>query len=509
MNKTFMQGVEDSMNRQAKLGETENGAVGFKTTDSALLDLNFKATSLRGASADTVWQLFNAAFQENPSLAMRWLFFARDIRGGLGERTLFRLILSSMAVHGDIEMIQKVLKLVPEYGRWDDLLCLMTTPVEKEALDLIKTQLTDDWKAHLSNKPNVSLLAKWLPSVNTSSKVSRVLGRKIAAHCGLNEQRYRQILSTLRKKIDIVERKMSASKWGDIEYSHVPSQASIRYRAAFRKHDAERYAKYICDVNSGEKKINASTLFPHDIVRQYRDNHWGLSDGQEVKPELEALWNNLPNTVAEGANMLVIRDGSGSMTSFVPNSTTSCLDCSTALAIYFAEHMRGEFKNKFITFSSRPKLIDLNGCESLRDKLVRCYKEDDCTNTNLYAVFEMILKVAVDNKLSQGELPSSLLILSDMEFDECCRSAYNETLIECIQKRYEEAGYNVPRLVFWNLCSRSGIIPVTSNKLGVALVSGFSPHLAKMVLSGELDPYKVMVETLNGERYAPVEAAIS
>lgn len=509
MNKTFMQGVQDSMNRQAKLGETENGAVGLKTTDSALLDLNFKVTSLRGASANSVWEKFNAAFQENPTLAMRWLFFARDIRGGLGERTLFRLILSSMAVHGDKEMVQKVLKLVPEYGRWDDLLCLMTTPVEKETLDIIKEQLTDDWKAHLSNKPNVSLLAKWLPSVNTSSETSRVLGRKIAAHCGLNEQRYRQILSTLRKKIDVVERKMSASKWGDIEYSHVPSQASMRYRAAFRKHDAERYAKYICDVNSGEKKINASTLFPHDIVRQYRDGCWGVYDKHEVKPELEALWNNLPNTIAEGANMLVIRDGSGSMTSFVPNSTTSCLDCSTSLAVYFAEKMKGEFKNKFITFSSNPKLIDLNGCETLRDKLVRCYKEDDYTTTNLHAVFEMILKVAVDNKLTQDELPSSLLILSDMEFNECCLSAYNETLIEYIQKKYEEAGYNVPKLVFWNLCSRSGIIPVTSNKLGVALISGFSPHLAKMVLSGELDPYKVMVETLNGERYAPVEAAIS
>lgn len=496
------------MNKQDKLGKTENGALGFKSTDSALLNLNFKVTSLRGATASSIWDLFNAAFQENSTLAMRWLFFARDIRGGLGERSLFRVILSSMATHGDVEMVQKVLKLVPEYGRWDDLLSLIGTAAEKEALDLIKTQLTDDWKAHLANKPGVSLLAKWLPSINTSSKASRAYGRKIASHCGLNEQRYRQILVTLRKKIDIVERKMSASKWGEIEYSHVPSQASMRYREAFKKHDAERYAKYICDVNSGEKKINASALFPHDIVARYNNSFGYFTEGE--KPELEALWSNLPNTIAEGANMLVIRDGSGSMRSHIPGSNSvRCLDCSTSLAIYFAERMKGEFKDKFITFSENPKLIDLKDCKNLHEKLKKCYKEDDYTNTNLQRVFEMILKVAIDNKLSQDELPQSLLILSDMEFDDCCLSAYNETLVEYIQRKYEEAGYNVPKLVFWNLCSRTGIIPVTSNKLGVALVSGFSPHLAKMVLSGELDPYKVMVETLNSERYAPVEAAIS
>ncbi len=499
---TLMSSIESALSELDKLDYTENGALGYKSTGHALLDLNFRAASYRDADPQNIIEDFAHAYAEDKLLALKWLFFARDVRGGMGERRLFRIILGYLAVTCP-ELVRKLIPLVAEFGRYDDLLLLLDTSCAEDTIRYIGERLADDTKNMQEGQP-VSLLAKWLPSINTSSKEARRLGRKIAAGLNLSEKGYRKLLSPLRKYIDVVECKMSKREWSTIEYPHVPSRASLLYRNAFSRHDAERYNAYIESVRKGEAKINADVLFPHDIVCRYRGEVWG-DPLRELDPVLEALWDNLPNTAEEGQRILVVRDGSGSMSVPFGSSAISALDCSTALAVYFAERMHGEFKGKFITFSRHPALIDLSDCQSLHDKLKRAYSEDDCSNTDIHAVFRLILKSAVANHLSQDALPTAILILSDMEFDGH-RFVWDRALFDTISAEYEAQGYKLPRLVFWNLNSRTRVVPMTQNDLGVTLISGFSPHLAKMVMSAQLDPYRALVEILQSPRYSPLDS---
>ena len=306
---------------------------------------------------------------------------------------------------------------------------------------------------------------------------------------------------------------MSSGEWSAINYESVPSKANIIYRNAFLKNDENRRREYLAGLERGEVKINSSTNFPHDIVHGYVKGGWRFN-GREDKA-LEALWKALPDTVKENGNTLVVRDGSGSMTVNVdPNSNMSALEVATALAVYFSERSSGDFKDKFITFSSEPRMIDLKNHNTLAAKLRRCYSETDCSNTNIEKTFDLILQTAINGKMKQEDMPKNVLIISDMEFDNATYSygrygsTVNETLFETIGRKFRDAGYQLPRLVFWNVNSRTGTIPVKENSLGVALVSGFSVNVCKMVLSGELDPYKALIEQLDVERYKPVEEAV-
>ena len=500
-----MGSVEAALGELNKVEHTENGALGYKTTQSALLDLNFKTASYRSAEAEEIVTDFAKALEEDRLLALKWLFFARDIRGGLGERRLFRIVLRYLGETQSALAI-RLLPMVAEYGRYDDMMLLLDTPCHGAVISQIKETLTADIKG-MQREESVSLLAKWLPSINTTSTETRKIGRRIASELNLSEKEYRKLLSSLRRYIDVVERKMSGKEWGEIDYAKVPSRASMIYREAFRRHDEERYAKYVASVQKGEAKINAGTLYPHDIVHQYGNVEVRDSAPARLSPTLEALWSNLPNTIQDDQRMLVVRDGSGSMLAPIGNTGITAMDCSTALAIYFAERMSGEFRGKFITFSSHPKLVDISHCESLRDKLERTYQEDECSNTNIRAVFQLILKVAVEREMPQQDMPGAILILSDMEFDGHY-FVWDRALFEVISAEYEKSGYKLPKLIFWNLASRTKVIPLTQNELGVIFVSGFSVHLAGMVMSAQLDPYKALVEILNSERYAPVEEII-
>lgn len=509
---TFMNAMKETMN----VSVTENGAVGYRTTGRALLDLNFAVASLRSASEAEIVQKFIKAFVENPILAMRWLFFARDAREGLGERRLFRVVIAEL-VKSNPEMVLPVIKLIAEYGRWDDLWCLLDNPKSAEVVyKIVDEQLTEDLKNMEAGK-SISLLAKWMPSANASSKETKKYAKQLYNALGLTEREYRKALSKFRKYLDVVEVKMSSKNWSEINYEAVPSRANLIYNDAFLRNDEERRRDYLGKLERGEVKINASVLYPHDIVHKYvKAGYW--SDTLNPKDAaLEELWKALPDNVQGCGNTIVVADGSGSMTCSVGNTRVTALSVANALAIYFAEHSSGQFKDKYITFSEKPQLVDFSNCDSLHAKIQTALAHNEVANTNIEAVFDLILTTAVKNKMSQEEIPQNILIISDMEFDGCAtcgtgsgwrRERPSQGLFASITQKYAAAGYKLPRLVFWNVNSRTGTIPVKENNLGVALVSGFSTNICKMVLSGELDPYKCLLDTLNTERYDAVEAAI-
>ena len=520
----FMNAIKSTLNNEFNVSITENGAIGFRTTGKELLDLNFAVSSLRKLSDEEIAHRFRKAFCENKILAVKWLFYARDVRQGLGERRLFRVVLADL-VKSNPEMVIPVINLIPEYGRYDDLWCLLDDENSARVVYLIVSrQLVLD-TTNMANLNPISLLAKWMPSINASSPKTKEYGKRLAKALGMSERKYRQTLSALRKYLDVVEVKMSDKNWSEIRYEAVPSRANLIYNKAFLRNDEERRREYLGQLEHGETKINASTLFPHDIVNKY-------GRGYSMKPKdatLEALWKALPNTVNGCGNTIVVADGSGSMTCGVdPKSNVTALDVANALAIYFAERSSGQFKDKYITFSENPQFVDFSNCNSLHAKLQMARAHNEVANTNIEKVFDLILTTAVNNRMRQEDLPANVLIISDMEFDSCATSgesaprqrygyfyysvgtvAPTQRLFEVIAQRYAMYGYKMPRLVFWNVNSRTGTIPVKENDLGVALVSGFSVNVVKMVMSGKTDPFECLLETLNSERYDPVDKALN
>lgn len=516
MNENFMENLKNTLDREnPNVSVTENGAIGLSTTGKALLDLNFKLSSMRNMDDGEIWAIFLKAYNETPILAVVWLMFARDARGGCGERRTFRVIFSRFASENP-GLAAKLLPLIPEYGRWDDLVWLydhaaslsLRMSIEK----MIGKQLEDDYDGYLAKKP-ISLCAKWLPSLNTSSKDTKRIANNLRLGLNLSPKEYRQRLSTLRKYLNIVERTISAGKWDEIDYNAVPSKAGLNYRFAFLRHDGDRYREYLQNVADGKANMNAGVLFPYEIVHAYMyEAMWDEAVGN-YDETLELKWKNLPNTVPQDNGTLVVVDGSGSMSVKIGSGSLSAHDVARSLGIYFAERLTGAFKNSFITFSANPKIVRFDGVETLKGKLEILVDEDECSNTNIERTFELILKTAVDHNMSQSDIPANILIISDMEFDNCRRSyewgsgvtsILNQTLFDAIADQWRAAGYKLPRLVFWNVNSRTGTIPVKENDLGVALVSGFSTMIADMVMSCELDPYKVLVNKLRTDRYQAV-----
>lgn len=492
----MLNGMKDTLNNEMNLSMTENGALGFKTTGKNLLDLSFSVASLRKASEDEIIQAFTRAYFDDKKIAIKWLFYARDVRGGLGERRLFRIALKEVIVKDINVPIVDLIKLVPEYGRFDDVLCLLDTPFANDVIYIIKEQLGTDI-SNMQQGNGVSLIAKWLPSVNTSSNASKRQAKYIAKRLGMTDAEYRKTLSSLRGHIDVVERKMSALKFSDINYAAVPSKANLLYKNAFLKRDEARRTEFLESLVKGETKINAGTLYPHEIVQKYSEEY-------SYDETLEQLWKALPDKVNGAENCLVVSDGSGSMDQPAGDGKTTALCIANALAIYFAERCTGQFKNYFITFSGNPRLVDIGRGENLRDKIKIAKAHNEVANTNIYKVFQLVLQTAISKQMNQSELPANILIISDMEFDEGTTGT-QPRLFENIEAEYESHGYKLPRIVFWRVTGRTGTIPMIKNELGVALISGFSVNLADMVMSGELDPYKCLLGILNGERYNPIE----
>lgn len=496
---------------------TENGAVGYRTTGKNLLDINFAVASLRSASEQDIISRFRKAFFDDKILALKWLFFARDVRGGLGERRLFRAAMRFVADY-DAEAAEKLIPLIPEYGRFDDLWPLLDDEkLRGSVISYVSSMLNSDMTNRISGKP-ISLLAKWMPSINASSSQTKQYAKILCNGLSMSERNYRKTLSELRRYLDVVEVKMSDKRWGEINYEAVPSRANVIYNGAFLRNDEVRRRDFLSKLERGAVKINSSVLYPHDIVHMYYSDSW-RSRLKGYDSAIEAMWKGLPNMVQACGNTIVVGDGSGSMQQDVGKSNVTALEVANALAIYFAEHSSGEFKDKYITFSEHPQLVDFAKAQSLREKLSIALGHCEVANTNIEAVFDLILNTALNNKMKQEDIPANILIISDMEFDSCAvtnstapgyygRRAVSANLFRQIEQRYAEHGYKLPRLVFWNVASRTGTIPVRENDNGVALVSGFSVNICNMVMSGKTDPFECLLEAINSERYQPIEDAL-
>ena len=442
----------------------------------------------------------------------------RNIRGGLGERNSFRVLLKELANFYS-EMAKQIVYAVPEYGRWDDLLVLLDTPVKDDAIALIKNQIEKDKEAMERGK-EVSLLGKWLPSINTSSKESVACAKIIMAALGMKAVEYRKLCSALRKEIKILEDNLRRKDY-TFDYSKQPSQAMLRYKKAFMRNDEERYKAFLNKVvEQAEKlargeeipeeekvKLNTKTLYPYQIVGPFM-NSYGINQldyGQELS--LEASWKALERGQFN-SKTIVVRDGSGSMYWGNGNSAPICI--ATSLALLFAEQLDGAYKNSFITFSSEPRLVQVpENADTLKKKLNFISKFNDCTNTDIGKVYELLLEVAKNNKVPKEEMIERVLIISDMEFD-CCAGDPSKSTFEFYKQKFEAAGYKLPEIVFWNVMARDTHLPVTQNEEGVKLVSGASANIFADVVSGDLKvvtPYEFMLQML--EPYAEFDKIVA
>lgn len=424
------------------------------------------------------------------------------MRGGLGERRVFRVCLRWLAYNAP-SSVKKNLPYIAEYGRWDDLLCLMDTPCEKDALLLVKGQLEADLGS-LDMGDDVSLLAKWLPSVNASNAQTVTYAKRIARFLGMSDAVYRKTLVKLRSRIRIIENNLRLKDY-TFDYAKQPSKAMFKYRKAFQRNDGDRYRTFLSQVSHGEVRMHADTLMPNELVEPYLSFSWSSRSfmrdiSEEEKNTLNATWASLPS-FENHENALAIIDTSGSV--YIGGKPLPAA-VALSLGIYFAEHNTGMFQNRFIEFSSRPQLIEIKG-DTFADRLRYVASFNEVADTNLEAVFDLILNSAIRNKVPQEELPATLYLISDMEFNSCVRNA-DATNFENAKAKFEAHGYQLPRIVFWNVQSRNAQQPVTQNEQGVALVSGCSPRIFSMLKSGLLSPLGYMLDILGGERYQKIAA---
>ena len=496
---------------------TENGAVAFTSTGNAMLDAFGSLGAMKDSSVESILKTFDLAFNENPEMAMKLLFYIRDVRGGQGMRRVFRVIITHLA-YTHPELVVANLENILFFGRGDDYLCLLDTPVEKAVIEYIYRVVSDDLALIAHGQP-CSLLGKWLPSENASSIETKRYANKLIKGLKLTPKQYRKMLTTLRRNIGIVETYMSRNEWDKIAFSKVPSRASMIYSDAFQKHCLDEYIQYLKDVAEGKATINAGALFPVDIIHRAWEYIYRLHDSKTLKDRylLEGMWNALPNYFEglEETGICVV-DTSGSMYG-------TPIEVAISLGMYCADKCKGPFKNHFLTFSSKPHLQEIVG-ETIVDKVANMERAGWEMNTNLEAVFDLILRTAVDNNMKQEDIPSKLYIISDMQFDSCVktdgyRNVVNETFMDTMEHKFAEHGYTLPAIVYWNVRQSScGMFQKKFGDHNCCMVSGYSPSLFKAVIEGTdyveeqksdgttvtkqvIDPMTIMERTLNNERY--------
>lgn len=500
MNK-FMNGLVDVAN----IGYTENHAIKHLTTKSDLLDMFAMGGAYRSRSDEDVILLFKKAYIENPVYALKCLFYLRDVRGGQGERRFFRICVKWLANY-DTEAMRRNLRYIPMFGRYDDLYVFVGTPLENDAFNFMKEQLALDVECKTP-----SLLAKWLKSENTSSVESRRLANITRQHFGMNHKQYRKTLSVLRNRINIVERLMSENRWDEIEFDKIPSKAGMIYKNAFARHDLEReksakevqtYAEFARDTT---KKVNAKTLYPYECVEEAAklmgSTRWGschVSMDNTDRLMVNKFWDNLTDYFnGASLNALAVVDTSSSMWG-------TPVYVATSLGMYCAEKANGPFAGHYVSFSRNPRLVKVEGVDFC-DKVDRIIRTDLCENTDIEKTFDMLLNTAIRNKCSQEDLPQNIIIISDMEFDRARGYSYYsnnlnaETLMEGIARKWANAGYQVPHLIFWNCDARQNNIAMLGNG-PISYVSGFSPAIFQTIITGKTG-YELMMEKLNSFRY--------
>ena len=466
---TFVSAVKNQTAR------TANGMVARKSTASACVDLFFKAGASRGKN---ITKEFTAALVENEDVALRMALWLRDARGGAGERELFRQILTHLESYRP-ELAAKLLPKVPELGRWDDLFVFKTEALKAQAYTMLGDALREQ----------NGLAAKWTPRKGD-------VAVEIRKFFGMSPKFYRKSLVEMTK---VVESQMCAKEWNEINFSHVPSVAARNYKKAFGRH-TPLFAEYVAKLVSGDKtvKVNANAIFPHDVLKGVI-NHYGMDLSKVDTDHIVAQWDALPNYVGE-ASILPLVDVSGSMSCPAgKNTNVTCMDVSVSLGLYLADKNKGVFKDTFLTFSDKPALMTLKG--NVVQKAAQMVKSDWAMSTNLHAAFTKILDVAVKGNAPQSDMPAMVLILSDMQFNQCVK--HDDSAMEMIERKFEAAGYTCPKVVFWNL-NASDNVPVKADKSGAALVSGFSPAIMASLLGADVEqftPEGIMLKTVMVPRY--------
>jgi hypothetical protein len=483
MSNTFSNAV--ATDHSNTVSRTENGMKAWATSDAATLDLFGKIGSARGKDLS---KDFNAALAENENVAIRILLWARDVRGGAGERAQFRSLLRNLETQNPT-LAGRIMHKIPLLGRADDLFTYQDPINRAKALRMYADALMN----------GNQLFGKWAPRLTSSKKATTVgkqekqkNARDLMKFMMLSPKEYRELLV---KNTNVVETQMCAKQWNDINFSHVPSVASARYQKAFGKNASEAYSAYIRELQKPEAerdpkvKINAGAVYPYDVVKSLKKGNAAVANAQ-----FEAL----PDFVGD-AKILPMVDVSGSMGVPLAGNTTA-LEVAISLGLYLSDRTSSDFKDMFLTFSGQSKIQTLKG--TLSQKYQQLARAEWGMNTNLHSAFAEILRVAKSGNVSQENMPDTVLILSDMQFDSCVR--HDDSALQMIRRKYEEAGYKMPSVVFWNLTARTENTPVKTNDKGVALVSGFSPAIMATVLGAdpeEFTPYALMMQTIMNERY--------
>ncbi len=467
---------------------TTNGMTTNSTSLNNCVDMFFNIGAMRGKNKASIINVFTKAYNENPLVAMRLLFWVRDVRGGAGERQIFKDIIMYLAIN-HTETLRKNIHLISEYGRWDDLLTLIDTPLQKDVLGIIGQALKD----------GDSLLAKWLPRPAGKNIVNKLQANLIRKHLGLSPKVYRKMLV---ENSNTVEQLMCAKDFSKIDYSKLPSKAMSDLMKSFSRNDLERFQAYLASLEKGETKINAGAIYPYDVLKNM---HQGNTTGANLQ------WNALPNYMEGNTERVIpLVDVSGSMSCPAGGSgSLSCMEVAISLGLYISERNEGVFKDAFITFHANPQLLTVNG--TLSERYNQMARSSWGGNTNLEAVFQLILKKAVQHNIKEEEMPTTLIILSDMQFDQATSSRYNggsewnPTAQRMIEKLYSDAGYKAPKIVYWNLNSRNTDSPVAYNKQDTCLVSGFNTSILKNILAGkDMTPMTIMMDVVDSDRYAAV-----
>ncbi len=490
---------------------TENGMPMRVSSKDYAVDLFFNIGAMRLWTEEAKISAFDKAFSEDEEITTRILLWSRDVRGGAGERSTFNTIVKHLCVH-NFALAERILFKIPELGRWDDVLTFLNTPAEFKALELISTGLNNE----------DGLCAKWMPrhkSLNKQAKrmtdagasvkeIENALAKinahnskvvKIRKHMSLNFKNYRKLLSKLSST---VEQQMCGKEWGEINYSHVPSVASKKYRKAFNRNDQERYQEYLNKLTKGDSdvKINAEAIFPHDVLSPmmkpgftYRDT--GIT--QQEEQLVEAQWAALPDYM-DGTKVLPMVDTSGSMGCIIGGSTTA-MQVAMSLGIYMSSKNTGDMKDVILTFSKEPTLLKLEG--NLKSNINQLAKAPWGMNTNIEKAFNRVLKLGIRNSIPKEDMPEVMLILSDMQFDACTRDP-SASVMQMIKSAYKKHGYKVPKIVFWNLKAK-GTTPVKALNNNTALVSGFSPSILTAILGSieDFTPTAIMMKAIMNERY--------
>lgn len=481
---------------------TTNGALSH-SPDSGRMLLFFR--TVRDTSEEELNRFILSSWDESPEDTLKLIFHLRNCRGGKGEKKQGINAVKWLQRHAPHTFSDNI-KYLPEYGYYKDLLSFLETnnvishgSDEKIIFKIICDQFNEDWKLYTEgNKNSISLVSKWIPSEGGSHDKKFHTTKKFCYILGINRKEFRQRLSLLRNHLNVVEKKMCSKEWDDIDFSKIPSIALHRYAKSFQKHTPQLYQEFLDKVNKGETKMNTARLQPHEIVSYYLQQN-------SIDNDVETRWKQYKKQLKEKIklkNILPIIDVSGSM--YSGSGKVSPIDVSLSLGLIVSDLSEGRFHNKWINFSSKPSLKDISG-DTLRQQLDNLKNDGDWgMSTNYEAVYDLILNVAETFGLTQSQLPDAVLVLSDMQFDQCTTENYSREITndQAIKRKFKAKGYIPPKRIYWNLAAVNVDFPVKSFELDTALVSGFSPDLLELFLeTGDITPFDIMKKAINNSSY--------